>query len=268
MTDLMAGVAVTFLLIAAIFMVQATASRHRAEEAQRVAEVEKAKADVSARKYEELDRREHRAIDELKLLGDRLRNNAELHNRVQVDYDENKDPRLLTITFTHDELRFAAGECTVEPAQRAALDAILKQIFPRICETKSELVQSVSLEGHTDNSPPYGGKCGTVSAGDDSYCFAHPETPACKRESFENNVRLSSARAQYVFFEARNALEGDQVLADCLDRRFMIAGRGPIEPTDDKPWDASRTEAENQRNRRVAIKVRVTAGAVSEVSRP
>ncbi len=269
MTDLMSGVAVTFLLIAAIFMVQAATQRKDAVRAQAKAET-LAKQNVQAsEELTYLRKLDKAGIEELANLKGRLEKDEKLRGKVELEYDPTKDPRLLTIVFSRENLQFALGECVVDPARRAGLAETLNAIFPQVCDTVSTgFVESIAVEGHTDSAPPYGGKCGMVASADDGTCFANPTLDACKHRSFENNVRLSAARAQYVFFEARDALKGDPRVATCLDRNFQIAGRGPMDPIDGNAWDAQRSEFENSKNRRVVIKVRVRAASVTRSSGP
>ena len=267
MTDLMAGVAVTFLLIAAIFMVQSAQAKKRAQEAKLRAEASAKKYEVDAAKFDQIDKRDQQAIDELEALKASLANNARLKNNIELEYDPKKDPRLLTIVFSRENLQFASGECVVVPAQRDGLQRTLREIFPQVCAAVGTgFVQSIALEGHTDSSPPFGAKCGTVAAANGGFCMYKPSAPECARQSFENNVRLSAARAQFVFFEARAALEKDPSIADCLDKSFLIAGRGPMDPLDGGAWNAPRSDAENARDRRVVIRVRVMSAAVSRGS--
>ncbi|MCX5748017.1 MAG: hypothetical protein NT062_36610, partial [Proteobacteria bacterium] len=203
-------------------------------------------------------------IKALKDLKAKLESIVQLKDRIELDYNEKKDPRLLTIVFSRDNLQFAPGECVVDANRRQSLHETLAGIFPEVCAiVDSKRVQSISLEGHTDNSPVYGAKCGTVASSEDAYCFANPAVERCLRRSFENNVRLSAARAQFVFFEARDALRKDARIAECLDTNFSVAGRGPTEPLDGKDWRLTRAESENVRNRRVVIRVRVRAAEVT-----
>jgi flagellar motor protein MotB len=267
MTDLMAGVAVTFLLIAAIFMVQSAQDKKRAQAAKLRAEALAKEYQVAATKFDQIDKRDQQAIDELESLKTTLQNNPRLKNNIELEYDAKKDPRLLTIVFSRENLQFARGECVVEAAQRDGLQRTLQEIFPQVCAAVGTgFVQSIALEGHTDSSPPFGAKCGTVASANDGFCIYKPDAPECARQSFENNVRLSAARAQYVFFEARAALEKDPQIAECLDKSFLIAGRGPMDPIDGGAWNAPRSDADNARNRRVVIRVRVMSAAVTRSS--
>src|SRR4051794_6622048 len=103
MTDLMAGVAVTFLLIAGIFIVQAANQADAKARAGREAEAKLAKI-IST---------DERAIAEIKALRDVLTGNAALRGLVEMVYDEERDPFLLTIVFDRGQLRFAPGDCEI-----------------------------------------------------------------------------------------------------------------------------------------------------------
>ena len=68
-------------------------------------------------------------------------------------------------------------------------------------------------------------------------------------------MRLSAARAQNVFFAMQDAVKGDAELSSCLERYFVVAGRGPVEPADGSPvWQSQRSKVETERNRRVVLK--------------
>lgn len=263
LTDLMSGVAVMFLVIAAIFMVQASQAKKNALEQKRRAEELAKRNEVDASKYKEIDQRDQRGIKEI----ESLRANLASNKSIELTYDKKKDPRLLTIVFNRDNLQFAPGKCEVSTASREALQMTLQEIFPQICATVGAgLEKSIALEGHTDNTPPFGAECGTTAPTERCFSSRHRLDPLCTKLSFENNVRLSGARAQYVFFQAREALQQDPTVAQCLDRNFMVAGRGPTEPLDGGAWDIQRSPVEDARNRRVVIKVRVTTASVERTT--
>lgn len=264
----MSGVAVTFLIIAAIFMVQAAVQKKKAQEAQKLAENASKMSEKDAQELQRLKKKDNDGIKELEALRAKLQANSRLKNNIELDYDPSKDPRLLTIVFSRDNLQFTRGDCVVDDSRKALLQTTLREIFPEVCAAvDKKFVQSIALEGHTDNLPAYGAKCGTEASSEDASCFANPNAGECKRRSFENNVRLSAARAQYVFFKAREALKADAAIAECLDKHFSISGRGPMEPVDGKPWESPRTDAENAANRRVVIKVRVMTSVAGEESK-
>lgn len=251
MTDLMAGVAVTFLLIAGIFIVQAAKQADAKEEEARVA---KAKLD----KRESTD---ERAIAEIKSLRDLLSGDAALRGLVEVIYDEQRDPFLLTIVFDRGRLRFAPGDCEITDDTKAVMTSSFGSIFEQVCKSASSgLIEAITLEGHTDNHPFFPGErvCGVERT--KSACVRGREAAEdCAGIGFANNVRLSAARAQNVFFQMREVLHARLDIIDCLDAKFVVSGRGPVEPTDGGDWSAPRSEAENERNRRVVIKVRATS---------
>lgn len=251
MTDLMAGVAVTFLLIAAIFIVQA-AKRAEAE----------VKASEDAKKQlEKITSTDERAIAEIKALHAVLTNDPALHELVELVYDEDRDPFLLTIVFDRGRLRFNQGDCEITDASKQVMTSSFGSIFQQVCRTAaSGFIEAIMLEGHTDNVPffPAERVCGVERA--HQPCLGHrTNSPECAALGFANNVRLSAARAQNVFFQMRELLGGHPEITSCLDAKFVVAGRGPVEPTDGLDWTAPRDESTNEANRRVVIKVRATS---------
>lgn len=255
MTDLMAGVAVTFLLIAAIFMVQVARSDAKQKEEGRKA----------SERLSEIKSTDAKAKDVLLQLRDILKANTDLKG-LELLYDPDQDPFLLTIVLDRGRLRFAIGDCAILEETRAAMATSFGVIFGSVCEAaETNLIQSITLEGHTDNRPFFPGEriCGIERS--HRGCTNTPDEPACAAVGFENNVRLSAARAQNVFFEMRGLLGAQEKIARCLDTKFVVAGRGPVAPADGGDWKAVRDEAQNERNRRVVIKVRAIARSSIEV---
>jgi len=252
MTDLMAGVAVAFLLIAAIFMTQA--SNQTQKEAR-----EKKKAEEKLNRISSTDQR---AIGEIQALRDALAHNPRLSHLVELVYDGERDPFLLTIVLDRGILRFDPGDCVVSESTREALTASFGEIFDRVCQSASSgLLQSITMEGHTDNRPflPRDNVCGVSRVRGTCTEEDAIQTPACEAEGFANNVRLSASRAQNVFFQVKETFANRPEIAECLETKFLVAGRGPVEPMDGKAWRLSRSESENERNRRVVIKVRAAS---------
>ena len=66
---------------------------------------------------------------------------------------------------------------------------------------------------------------------------------------FENNVRLSAARAQEVFFRLRDQLVDAGTELGCLDENFVVSGRGEAAPRD-------KAHPDDPSNRRLVIRVR------------
>lgn len=237
MTDLMAGVAVTFLIIAAIFMLQ-----RRAQE------------DVINQKQIVKETKESEAKSLIRLLETELKD-GERFPHLAVHYDPKKDPFLLTITLTSDHLRFQPGRCDI-PRAEEFVAAVFEPLLQRVCRAaESGYLQSITLEGHTDNIPyRYGNeRCGMLRSRDS------------EDARLDNNIRLSAARAQNVFFAVRQRVH-DERLRSCLLDRFVVSGRGPVEPLQPAlAWSDDQTEEQRHDNRRVVIKIRADArGAADE----
>jgi flagellar motor protein MotB len=243
MTDLMSGVAVTFLLIAAIFMVQAFAARVREAEAER-----KAQAQLALIQTEDQD-----AQGFLHKLREYFAQDESLKSVVEASYDAHLDPYLLTLTLNRERFFFGSTECELsEDASQAVRDGLRKAV-KSVCDAPDAATRllSINLEGHTDKQPffPRQPRCGAVPT-----ACASTDEPHCAAIGFENNVRLSGARAQRLFFALRNTVGDDANLAQCLDRWFVVSGRGSVEATgvDDET---------RQRDRRVVLRIRVRVGS-------
>ena len=249
MTDLMSGVAVTFLLIAAIFMVQAFVARTK-------------EAAAEQRNRDELERirsKDHEARDFLETLLQRFADDPV----VEPEYDAARDPYLLILTLKRDRFLFPAEGCELDAGMQRAVHTDLRAAVKEVCDATGagERIESITMEGHTDARPfyPHTTRCGATPAG----ACSNASHGDCRLVGFSNNVRLSGARAQNVFFELRKAIGNDMPLASCLDRLFVVAGRGPVEAKADVTDDAGR-----QLDRRVVIIVRVRAGTVHAQGQP
>ncbi len=243
MTDLMAGVAGIFLLIAAIFMIQAMASREHERKAAKKNEDKLRKIqgeDLEARRF-------------LKDLEQDFLANDQFKGVLDVKYDPKQDPYMIELTLNRNRFRFGSRECSLTSEMRAAIVGPIREAAGKICNWNGAATRlsAITMEGHTDNQPFLAAdeKCGAVP----TTCTAG-DAGDCQRAGFENNVRLSGARANNVFFELRSSVDRDSNLAACLDNFFVVAGRGPIEAKGTTPED-------RDRDRRVVIKVRVHTGA-------
>jgi flagellar motor protein MotB len=236
MTDLMAGVAVTFLILAAIFMVQASnGKRVIQDKAQQATEDQK-----KLQALKDVDEASKKALALLK---------GTLDSSQYTTKTDKNDPFLLIVTFDSESL-FSANECTLNAKAKENVATKVYGAFKAVCDPNLRAhLHSIVLEGHTDSTPFFGSRrCGAIDG-----C----EHVDCPEEGFRNNVRLSAARAQEVFFEARNVMkERDAALmTECLDKYFSVVGRGPVEPADGTTW---RPDAGPQpKDRRVVMKVRV-----------
>lgn len=253
MTDLMAGVAVTFLLLAAIFMVQADALKRDALQKKIAAE----------RKANEL-REEPAAKRELEDLKDLLRADADA-STVRITPDP-KDPLLLLVIFESADW-FPSGKCVPVKAKEDVIGPILATAFTKVCDPRYQHIESIILEGHSDRRPLCPGlgmseRCGAV----DACNSADPNDTA----GFRNNVRISGARAQEVFFIARKRIEtpgsSTNAVLSCLEQKFVVSGRGPVQPRDGSDWRAEQSTDLDSADRRVVLKIRFRQREAAEAA--
>jgi outer membrane protein OmpA-like peptidoglycan-associated protein len=272
MTDLMAGVAVTFLLIAAIFIVRASRDTRTAQEAAHLNEEQ-------ARELQALKGENRQVIEALAALARELDPTLTGSPALEDSHIDPNDPFALTLVLKRNKVTFAAGACGLEPAADEALSDLVLGVLPRVCKAiDDQVVQQITLEGHTDNRGYFPGErmCGVEAVGG---CNPDSVEPICVARGFENNVRLSGARAQQVFFRLRAliaiaaARPGSAIdtsaLTRCLEDHFSIAGRGPVEPLAELPtrdkWRELQDETTRETNRRVVIKLRAMARTKSLV---
>ncbi|MBN9686388.1 MULTISPECIES: hypothetical protein [unclassified Corallococcus] len=228
LADLMAGVAVVFLLLAVIFILDA---RQQREEAIREKEVAIGKVDSQK--------------DGVQASLVALR--AEL---VTLDTDldggfiemSGLDGGVNALEIEFKNLQFGLGECRTPPeyVQQFRLGAV--PLIERVCAAVDAMRDagaepSIILEGHTDDRPFLGtsGECGVRNG--------------VSRFSFENNVRASASRAQEVFFTVRDQLPAASYARTCLDANFVVSGRGQTAPR-------IGTEGGDPANRRLVLRVR------------
>lgn len=248
MSDLMAGVAVVFLLVAVIYMVRAA----------RQAEAETRRGQEARQRLAEIDTGDENAKQELLRLRTELTNDPMLERVVTPIYEPTRDPFLLTLVFDRERLQFGVADCSIHEDVREAIRTTFARIFGAVCRANAAYIQSITLEGHTDRKPffPESSNCGVQPS---SYRCRHGEvSDECEQLGFANNVRLSAARAQNVFFEIQQIFGADAALRACVEQRFVVAGRGPVEALDGRDWRSEHSALEDDANRRVVLKIRAT----------
>jgi hypothetical protein len=182
------------------------------------------------------------------------------------DYNAAEDPYTLTLTLNRERFAFESEKCELAPSKLEEAREPLRKAVAKVCRAVTAAKASareqspgtgpsisISLEGHTDTKPffPREASCGASVAP-----CSRGEDASCAAIGFENNVRLSGSRAQFLFFKLRGFVHDDAALTSCLDERFTVAGRGPVEPI-----------GSDSQNRRVVFKVRVRAGATAVMGR-
>ena len=277
LTDLMAGLAAIFLLIAVVFILLSNTREQLA------AVREHESTDMKARCQEK--------IDELKGIKDNIQNtisalrtafesNPRLMEFASIDEDAlRRDPFVFPLLFRQNRLSFASSECTLSAERAGPFLEVAPLLVNSVCAAAESLQKqagkdgklniTIALEGHTDQEPYLPGNVGCGV--DHIACIRTPDPPACRQLGFENNVRLSGARAQSVFFAMQRAVANDSALSTCLEKYFVVSGRGPVEPIDGRNWQEPRSPLEDELNRRVVLKIRPQAtmeGLVAEDMRP
>lgn len=254
LTDLMAGVAAIFLLIAVVFILVA-AKRHEGVTSQ-MAEIQRVRTTI---------------LDRLDNLRQALQSDGRLRDAVSIDKEAGGgDPFLFVVVFNRRRLSFAPARCELLPEQKAMIEEIAPPILSHVCDFVEKLEEgglqsraaiSMTLEGHTDRLPFRAARavCGIDQPRLTEFCAQSERSELCERNGFANNVRLSGARAQNVFFAMQEAVARERRLSNCLERNFVVAGRGPVDPTDGKPWGEARSAVEDEANRRVLLKIRAQA---------
>jgi flagellar motor protein MotB len=250
----MAGVAAIFLLIAVVFILVAAKRGERAES--QIAEFERLKRTT---------------LDRLNSMRQALQNDDSLRDAISVEDDvKGRDPFLVVVVFNRRRLSFESAQCDLLAEHRQMITEVAPRVLTHVCDAadprraealRSRARISMTLEGHTDRRPfqAITRGCGIDRPELTARCSQNSATSFCERIGFENNVRLSGARAQNVFFAMQTAVAQDDRLSACLERNFVVAGRGPVDPRDGQPWAEQRTEAEDADNRRVLLKIRAQA---------
>lgn len=228
LADLMAGVAVVFLLLAVIFILEAREQREAA-----IREKEAA--------IERVDSQKEGVQESLVALReDLVILDAELDGGFIALSGLDGGVNSLEIEFKN--LQFGLGQCRTPSAYVEQFERGAIPLIHRVCQAVDAMRDagaepSIILEGHTDDRPFLGTswECGVRNG--------------VAQFSFENNVRASAARAQEVFFTVRSQLRDAGYERDCFDANFVVSGRGQTAP---RPG----TEGHDSSNRRLVIRVR------------
>jgi flagellar motor protein MotB len=242
LTDLMASVAVMFLLIAAIFMVRSLAQARKSGEEEKQSREAAKRFEATIQSAQAEDKTSREALQRLVA---ELKRDSSVRG-ADIDYHPDIDPYLVTIVFSENLLHFDVGAFNLDPQAAATVRGLGPTILKKTCHLVAETgrVEQITLEGHTDNQGIPG-------------CETSLAKPVCAEPSFKNNVDLSAKRAQNVYFALRTAIGGDPKLMSCLDKHFVVSGRGPVEPLNGANWRDHQDDEQKRKNRRVVIKVRI-----------
>ncbi|QDE86673.1 hypothetical protein [Myxococcus xanthus] len=228
LADLMAGVAVVFLLLAVIFILEAHEQREAAIRDKEAA-------------IEKVDSQKEGVQESLiALREDLISLDATLDGGFIALSGLDGGVNALEIEFKN--MQFGLGQCRTPPAYVEQFERGAVPLIHRVCQAVDAMRDagaepSIILEGHTDDRPFLGTswECGVREG--------------VAQFSFENNVRASAARAQEVFFTVRKQLRDAGYERDCFDSNFVVSGRGQTAPR-------LGTDGSEPSNRRLVIRVR------------
>lgn len=260
LTDLMAGVAVVFLLLAVIFILRLQTQLEQTE-----SKLEKVDQIVETNRLEA-----ERVSAELRQLEQGLLDleHEELDGGVRAGFFrlvETKTPNSVQLEAAADSIGsqvhsrgalFRSNQCdvTLEAERAGVVDSLFRKV-QLICRSRDRLAvggakMEINLEGHSDPFNPT-----------ERQCNVRLDNP------FFDNIRLSSARAEELFFRVvqRATDSGASDIVRCLHQSFVVSGRGSVEPKvdpaigriDGGTYDSRRQDL-RAADRRVVIRVRAT----------
>lgn len=134
------------------------------------------------------------------------------------------DPQLLILVMPEALLNFDFGKATLRPAAQSYLQEVIPQYATAFCGPFRPLIESVTIEGHTDDVGPD-----------------------------RRNLRLSQERAFQVMVKAMDVLEG-RPEDNCFQEITTASGRGKQDL-----WYGLDQELSRDKSRRVLFKIRLHA---------
>jgi flagellar motor protein MotB len=266
LTDLMSSIAVIFLLISVIFIIKS--AHAELENLKKLKELETTKlasealAKTNKARIEALEANQESATVEIsRLLEDILNGN---HDFLDEAAPVVGDPFLAVIRIRSSRFQFASGDCMVPDSQRTSIGYSMLKLLESLyvgAKSKGLYIEQIILEGHTDHNAflPSQSRCGVVKPERWANCSLSDLSPKCEQWGFENNIRLSAARAQDIFFATQARMPISDPLLEWFEEKFVISGRGPVSPLkESRFWRLLPKSSSNDfaLNRRVEAKVR------------
>jgi hypothetical protein len=265
LTDLMAGVAVVFLMLAVIFILRLQNQLNQTKsDHERIDQIVKANRSERERVATEFD-----------LLKQELQKQqaTEQDGGLRAGFFrvmEQNDPNIIILeaaaggdgaqTQAQGAL-FRSNQCDV--TQEAEDSGVVRSLLAKvsaICRKQEELMDGgtmveINLEGHSDPFKPTERRCNVRLDNE-----------------FFDNIRLSAARAEALFFRVLELADkqGDTTVKSCLRTSFVVSGRGSVEPKldagiarlPDGGYDPRQQEL-RAADRRVVLRVRATPAFIS-----
>ncbi len=172
---------------------------------------------------------------------------ADDDNMIEVRIDPNGE------YTTFDPGKYELRDCEQKRGAAKKLVTVLRTLCSNVSKGGQRLIDRIVLEGHTDNQPSSASdspleSCGALARQDDY------------RSRFGANVELSSRRAVHLLRVALESSEADDALRACVEERFLVSGRGPLDPLcAGKPcrsgWRETQTRDDQTKTRRVVFRV-------------
>jgi flagellar motor protein MotB len=172
------------------------------------------------------------------------------------------DPDLIEIRFDTDGslTTFESGKYELRDCdQKTRAAERISYVLKRLCQLRLDasgrrIIDRIVLEGHTDN------QSARESASPIASCNGLAKQDDYK-SSFGANVELSSRRAVHLLRVALESTMADDEVRKCIEEKFLVSGRGPLEPVcGDGPcvtgdWRSPQSLSAQKASRRVVFRV-------------
>ncbi|MBK7892142.1 MAG: hypothetical protein IPJ84_15265 [Bdellovibrionales bacterium] len=242
-TDLMASIAVIFLLLAVAMILANSAAVSKAENAQEKLNAERNEFNNEIRDLLKLPRGGKDVSDDgcIRVINDDLK--SEIRIRF-IDGHSANGERCRGLTFGTAEFKLSGQSDSANILDKLAL--ISSKACKKQSAGKDSPIWRLSIEGHTDKDRYFNDSLSRCDHRNEELC---------------GNLYLSAQRAREVYLRiARTMASNEKVSQDrrCFEKMALISGRGPLDPVNepDREMAAVYDEAESnhdgkQSNRRV-----------------
>lgn len=214
-TDLMASIAVIFLLLAVAMILANSAAVSKAENAQEKLNAERNEFNNEIRALLDLPPGGKDVSDDgcIRVINDDLK--SEIRIRFIDGHSANGD-RCRGLTFGAAEFKLDGQ------GDSANILSKLAMISSKACQKKSvgkdSPIWRLSIEGHTDNDRYFNDSLSRCDFRNEELC---------------GNLYLSAQRAREVYLWIARTMAADQAISEdkqCFEKMALISGRGPLDP--------------------------------------
>ncbi len=242
-TDLMASIAVIFLLLAVAMILANSAAVSKAENAQEKLNAERNEFNNEIRALLELPPGGKDVSDDgcIRVINDDLK--SEIRIRF-IDGQSANGERCKGLTFGAAEFKLNGH------SDSAVILNKLAMISAKACQKQSvgkdSPIWRLSIEGHTDKDRYFNDSLSRCDFRNEELC---------------GNLYLSAQRAREVYLWIARTMDSNEAISRdkrCFEKMALISGRGPLDPVDEKDRETASIEGETgadrdgkQSNRRV-----------------